>query len=103
MAPTAGYLEGGHYLTGPVGGNGVHISEFSYHYLGLFLLSSLVRYRPEAWAHSISRSMFPNEPADDKALSLIQRFLEINRTVIPQMVASVLNPHDDFYSRISHD
>ncbi len=97
LPPTAGYLRGGTSTTAPIGNSGLYVSEFSLHYLGLFLLSSLVRYRPEAWAHSISRSIIPNETADDQALSLIERFLEINRNAIPEMVATVLNPHDDYF------
>jgi YaaC-like protein len=98
LPSAAGYLQGGTHLVAPIGSTGLHISEFSLHYLGLFLLSSLIRYRPEVWAHSLSRSMFLNERADDQALSLIERFLEINRSVIPQMVVTVLNPREDFYS-----
>ena len=72
-----------------------YLSEFSVHYLGLFLLSSLVRYRPQAWAHAVSRSSFPGEPADDKSLSLIERFLDINQNEIPEMVVKVLNSNED--------
>lgn len=68
----AGGYTGGHiHAISPV--SGCYISEFSIHYLGLFLLSCLVRYRPQTWAHAISRSATQQEPADDKALSLIER------------------------------
>jgi hypothetical protein len=61
--------EGGIYAISPVMNN--HISEFSFHYLGLFLLSSLVRYRPQTWMHAISRSVLEQMPADDQALTLM--------------------------------
>ena len=32
---------------------GAFISEYALHYLGMFLLSSLVRYRPQIWSHAI--------------------------------------------------
>jgi hypothetical protein len=77
--------------------NGLSLSEFSLHYLSLFLLSSLVRYRPQIWAYAISRSVTSEEPADDQALSLIQRFLDLNMNVIPDMVVKVLNPHEECF------
>lgn len=54
-----------------------------------------MRYRPQIWTHAISRSVVSGEPADDKALSLIERFLDLNRAVIPEMVVTVLNPYED--------
>ena len=95
LSPTAGYLVGGSYAITPV--NLLHLSEFSLHYLGLFLLSSLVRYRPQTWTHAISRSATPNEPVDDQALSLVERFLDLNGTVIPEFVVTALNPKEDRY------
>src|SRR5467141_1959121 len=41
----------------PVGD--LYFSEFSMQYLALFLLSSLMRYRPQTWTHAISRSVVP--------------------------------------------
>jgi hypothetical protein len=81
----AGYLHGGTSLISPI--QGVHLSEFSLQYLALFLLSSLVRYRPQIWAHAISRSAFADKPADDSTLSLIEKFLDINRNSIPELVS----------------
>jgi hypothetical protein len=43
-------------------------------FLGSFLLSSLVRYRPQIWQNSISQSVTAESPADDRALSLIEKF-----------------------------
>jgi hypothetical protein len=70
------------------------LSEFSLHYLGLFILSSLVRYRPQVWAHAISRSAMAEQPPDDRALSLIELFLEKNSSTVPAMIVSALNPHE---------
>jgi YaaC-like Protein len=97
LGSAAGYLQGGTTLISPV--HGVDLSEFSLHYLGLFLLSSLVRYRPQIWAHAVSRSAFSDKPVDDRMLSLIGKFLDINRSSIPELVVQVLNPSEDFYSR----
>src|SRR5689334_12828585 len=44
----------GRYLTKPL--NGIYISNFSLHYLGMFMLSSLIRYRPQTWFHAITRN-----------------------------------------------
>jgi len=93
----AGFVSGGTYLISPI--EGVQLSEFSLQYLALFLLSSLVRYRPQIWAHAIARSTFAEKPADDKMLSLIEKFLETNRNSIPELTVHVLNPSEDFYSR----
>jgi len=93
MHPLAGGFSGSQTAISPVGG--FHLSEFSFHYLGLYLLSSLVRYRPQIWTHAISRSSFENVEADDKALSLIERFLVLNSQIVPDMVTTILNPHED--------
>jgi hypothetical protein len=96
--------EGFHPVTGGYTGGSVHaispvfdlyLSEFSVQYLGLYLLSSLMRYRPQIWTHAISRTAAPNEPVDDKALSLIERFLDLNGDSIPEMVVRILNPCED--------
>src|SRR5208283_5870502 len=88
--------ERGTYAISPVGGH--HICEFSFHYLGLFLLSSLVRYRPQTWMHALSRSVMPDTPADDQAISLIERFLEQNSSSVRELVVGILNPPQDDYS-----
>jgi hypothetical protein len=96
LRPFGGSYAGQIYAISPV--NGLYLSDFSLHYLGLFLLSSLVRYRPQAWAHAISRSVMAELPADDQALSLVEKFLDINSNSVPSMVVSVLNPHEDEYA-----
>ena len=66
LTPFSGYLQGGSHAVSPV--NDFYLSEFSLQYLGLFLLSSLVRYRPQMWAMAISGSVISGESADDKTL-----------------------------------
>lgn len=74
LDPTAGGLTGHEYLIEPF--DNIHISELSLYYLGIFLLSSLVRYRPQIWGHSISRLVTSDSPSDDAALALIESFME---------------------------
>jgi hypothetical protein len=95
--PLAGGYSGLVYAITPVAT--AYLSEYSLHYLALFLLSSLVRYRPQVWAHAISRSATAQQPAGDEALSLVERFLELNRFAIPSLTVQVLNPHEDRYNR----
>ena len=64
--------------------------------MALFLLSTLVRYRPQSWTHAISRSAISEQPADDKALSLVERFLDVNSATIPETTVRVLNLHEDY-------
>jgi hypothetical protein len=75
--------------------HGHHLSEYSLVYVGLFLLSSLVRYRPDTWSHAVSRSSLQDRPVDDQALSLIQEFLDVAQVSIPSLVVKVLNPNED--------
>jgi hypothetical protein len=93
----SGYPDSGHIM-GPII-NGNYVSEFSFHYLGLFLLSSLVRYRPETWTHAISHSVWEDKQADDQALSIIGRFLDLNESAFPELIVKVLNPREDEYYR----
>ncbi len=97
LSPGAGYLSGGDHLMSPL--QDIYLSEFSLQYLALFLLSSLVRYRPQIWTHAIARSTFRDKPTDDRMLSLIEKFLDLNRSAIPELVVGILNPKEDFFSR----
>jgi hypothetical protein len=65
---------------------GEYISEYSLFYLGMFLLSSLVRYRPQIWNHSISRSITIEKSTDDRALALIEDFMNKAIAEYPNMV-----------------
>ena len=60
-------------LTEPVGGR--YIADASLKYAGMYLLSSLVRYRPQTWVHSVARMDTVERPADDAALSLVEYFM----------------------------
>jgi hypothetical protein len=82
------------HATSPVREN-VYLSEFSVHFIALYLLSSLVRYRTSSWSHAISRSATSDYPADDQALALIEKFLELNAEAMPSFVVTVLNPNED--------
>ncbi len=69
LHPVAGFC-GENYAISPV--RDQYFSEFALHYVALFLLSSLVRYRQQTWMHAISRSALPNMKTDDQALSLLE-------------------------------
>lgn len=75
----------------------LYVSEFSLSYIGLFLLSSLVRYRPDSWSHAVSRTLLADRPSDDRALALIQEFLEANARDVPSLAIKVINPNEDKY------
>jgi membrane protease YdiL (CAAX protease family) len=77
--------------------NGVLLSEFALHFCAGFILSSLVRYRPQIWQHALSHSALENRTTDDRALSLIENFLEIVLTEFPKLVEKAIgwgNSHD---------
>jgi hypothetical protein len=69
---------------------GVFLSELTLFYMGMFLLSSLVRYRPDIWSNTLSRRAVSNNPVDDKALALIERFIEISLSNFPQFVVNII-------------
>lgn len=79
-------------LCSPV--NGVYISQAALVYLGIFLLSSLVRYRPEIWVHAITRGASSERPADDHALSLLENFLSLVPGQMEDMLLDYLFPND---------
>lgn len=88
-------LSGGHigsgqtYAMHPI--NGVNLNEYALQFLASFLLSSLVRYRPQIWQHAISRSITAQSPADDRSLSLIEKFLDDVLNAFPEMVVRVID------------
>lgn len=96
LTSAASAYSGRNFLISPV--NGHCVSQFSIHFLALFLLSSLVRYRPQTWMHALSRSVMPDAPSDDQAISLIERFLDENSDSLPQFVVRTLNPSRDDYA-----
>jgi len=88
------------FAISPINGN-ILLSEFSLHFIALFILGSLVRYRTATWAHAISRTSISDAPADDQALALIERFLELNIEVMLTFVVTVLNPKEDQFAQDS--
>ena len=72
--------------------NGVLLSEFSLQFCGAFLLSSLVRYRPQLWQHALSHTALEHRVVDDRALSLIEAFLHQTLSEFPSLVEHVIDP-----------
>lgn len=68
----------------------VYISESALHYLGMYLLSSLVRYRPQTWVHAVTRSIAPRIPADDQALALLEAFMTIHPAMMTGLTSELL-------------
>jgi YaaC-like Protein len=68
----------------------VYLSEVVLHYLGLFLLGSLVRYRPEIWIHSLYGHHNPERPRDDSARALVERFLDVAAIQVPAWCGSAI-------------
>lgn len=73
---------------------GVHVSELSLYYAGMYLLSSLVRYRPTIWANSISRRSLGSSQPDDKPLALIELFLQLAINRFPRMTVNAIRESD---------
>jgi hypothetical protein len=82
-----GGFSGARCLISPAGG--VYFSKYSIHYPGMFLLSSLVRYRPQTWVHAISRTVTGEKPSDDQALTLLEAFMNVHYAEIPATIADV--------------
>jgi hypothetical protein len=78
---------------------GTYLSDFSLYYLGMFLLSSVVRYRPQTWGHAISRSVTEENVADDRALALLESFMAIAES-FPSMIAGIICNTTSRYSNI---
>jgi YaaC-like Protein len=71
----------------------VYLSEIALLYLGTYLLGSLVRYRPQTWVHALYGNEMPNRPRDDATRALIQSFLDIASSKVPQWcVAAIRAP-----------
>lgn len=77
--------------------NSLYISEYSLQYMGMFLLSSVVRYRPNTWVHAISRLSSEVQDSDDHTLALVERFMEICSETFPVMIVKAMNPYEDKY------
>jgi hypothetical protein len=81
-------------LCAPV--NGVYIFQPALVYLGIFLLSSLVRYRPEIWIHAITRGTSSEHPADDHTISLLEDFLSLVPGQMQGVLLDYLFPNDRY-------
>lgn len=91
MSPCSGGLNNGDpYMVGSI--NDHFLSEYSLQYIALFILSSLVRYRPQTWMHSLSRSAMGERRADDAPLALIEKLMSVNLYSMPILVDSIVNP-----------
>jgi|WetSurMetagenome_2_1015567.scaffolds.fasta_scaffold244876_2 hypothetical protein len=77
------------YFIEPIGG--IYISELSLYYLGMFLLSSLVRYRPQIWMRSLSHIVNNDSSSDDAAIALIEKFLDDTLHVFPSAIVRAMN------------
>jgi hypothetical protein len=89
IGPDGGSFAGARSVMRPK--DGIYASQYSLHYLGMFMLSSLVRYRPQTWVHAISRTTTAERPADDHALTLLEEFMRIHSAEVPTLIADVLN------------
>ncbi|WP_333985094.1 YaaC family protein [Burkholderia orbicola] len=83
-------LVGGGYYMQPHDGHNLPFE--SLQFLGLHLLSSLVRYRPATWMHALSRSANNGRAADDAMLALIDSFMDRVSISMPMFVAEVISP-----------
>jgi hypothetical protein len=90
LPPLAGGLTNDH-PTAIQSLNGANLSEASLFFCGAFLLSSLVRYRPQAWQHALSHSVQENQAADDRALSLIESFSAMSLGRFPIFVQQAMD------------
>lgn len=89
LDPAAGGLTNSIHLIEPF--DNTNISELTLFYLGMFLLSSLVRYRPQIWGHSISRLVTSDSPSDDKALALIESFMELTLSTFSNAIVKAMS------------
>ena len=95
LPPLSGGITNVHqYAIQPLGD--VYLAELSLQYLGSYLLSSLVRYRPQIWQHAISRSFTSEVPADDKTLALVEQFLAGVLNDFPKLVVRAVD-----YARVN--
>ena len=64
-----------------------HIHEMCLYFLGMFILSSLVRYHPNVWANAVARRAIGDRIPDDRALAIIEYFVDMSLTRIPEIVS----------------
>jgi len=89
MQPVSGNLRNG--ATNLIANyEGSYLSEAVLYYLGMFVLSSLVRYKPSSWTSSISRRTIGQQLSDDKPIALVELFLEGALTNFPAMIVNCI-------------
>jgi len=97
LPPLSGGFNTSHqYMTSPL--NGLYMSEFSLQYVGMFLLSSVVCYRPHTWVNAITSYASENTVSDDRALALVEQYMDLCSNAFPEMVSKIINPHEDKHS-----
>jgi hypothetical protein len=67
-----------------------HVNEMCLFFLGLFILSSLVRYRPNIWANAIARRAIGDGGPDDRALAIIEHFVDLSLSTIPGIISEAI-------------
>lgn len=72
---------------------GSYLSDYALMFIGSFLLGSLVRYRPQTWRHSLSRTASQSRQADDRELALIEKFSSRVIDAFPDLAVSMLRPN----------
>ena len=93
LPPLAGGLQNSStYMIEPF--ESVTLSDLSLLYLGMYLLSSLVRYRPHIWMRAISKSFSPESSPNGRALALIEQFLDLSLREFPVMTVEAIKFND---------
>jgi hypothetical protein len=87
LIPMCATLEGDTYFVKPL--LDTHLHEMVLHYIGLFLLSNAVRYRPDLWIRLITR-----RPA---ALGVIEKFMDAVSTKFPALMLNSLSLSHYFF------
>jgi len=70
--------------------SGLALPEMILYYLGMFALGSLVRYRPNHWVSAIRKTPRQDGVVDDKAMALIENFIDKTLDVYPTMVVNAI-------------
>jgi hypothetical protein len=69
--------------------NGAILSEHALQFCGAFLLSSLVRYRPQLWQYALSHTAVEQSGADNRELALVGSFMQQVLGAFPTLVENV--------------
>ncbi len=82
--PSAGNLECARPL------HGVRHSQHALTYLAVYMLGSLVRYRPQTWVHAMTSRVTENRQLDDKPIALIESFLRETLAAFPHVIVNAI-------------